>query len=396
MTKSNTTIELTGMTGRLYPNQAQIEQIRQAHGSTRFVWNQFLDMLSTRYQNNPSLAMPSFTAMSTMLTQLKREHVWLKETDSIALQNSIKALREAFERFFNKTSKHPKFKSKRDAYPSYRTTIRNVQAQSHGNIRFDNMRGQRFVKLPKLGWVKCRMSITHIENEHIKAVTIKQLPTGHYQISVLVESDSQTLDKTGSSVGVDLGVSDLAILSDGRRYKSLKLYNKYKSELHRWQVKANRRLRLAKSRGVELEDAKNYQKARVMVAKIHAKMANTRKNYLHHMTTELVECYDVICIEDLKPSNLMKNHSLARAIAEQSWRELRLMLEYKCKRYGKTLIAVNPYKTSQYCSSCGHDGGKKELNIRAWQCTACSVHHDRDINAARNILNIGSGSALVT
>lgn len=393
MTQSNTTIEFTGVTGRLYPNQAQIEQIRQAHGSTRFVWNQFLGMLNARYQNNPSLAMPSFTAMSAMLTQLKREYLWLKDTDSIALQNSVKTLRETFERFFNKTSKYPKFKSKRDAYPSYRTTIRN--AQSNGNIMFDNMRGQRFVKLPKLGWVKCRMSITHIENERIKSATIKQLPTGHYQISVLVESDSQTLDKTGLSVGVDVGVSDLAILSDGRRYKSLKLYNKYKLELHHWQVKASRRLRLAKSRGVALEDAKNYQKARIMVAKIHAKMANIRKDYLHRMTTELVERYDVICIEDLKSSNLMKNHSLARAIAEQSWRELRLMLEYKCKRYGKTLIAVNPYKTSQYCSSCGHDGGKKELNIRVWQCTACSVHHDRDINAARNILNIGSGSALV-
>lgn len=393
MTQSNTTIELTGVTGRLYPNQAQIEQIKQAHGSTRFVWNQFLGMLNARYQNNPSLAIPSFTAMSAMLTQLKREHPWLKDTDSIALQNSVKTLRETFERFFNKTSKHPQFKSKRDAYPSYRTTIRN--AQSSGNIMFDNMRGQRFVKLPKLGWLKCRMSIMHIENERIKSATIKQLPTGHYQISVLVESDSQTLDKTGLSVGVDVGVSDLAILSDGRRYKSLKLYNKYKSELHRWQVKASRRLRLAKSRGIALEDAKNYQKARTMVAKIHAKMANTRKDYLHRMTTELVERYDVICIEDLKASNLMKNHSLARAIAEQSWRELRLMLEYKCERYGKTLIAVNPYKTSQCCSSCGHDGGKKELNIRAWQCTACLVHHDRDINAARNILNIGSGSALV-
>ena len=384
---------LMGITGRLYPNRLQAQQIDGMHGSTRFVWNRFLSMLNARYENNPDLGMPSFTALSTLLTQLKREYPWLTETDSIALQNSVKTLRETFDRFFKKESGYPKFKSKRDAYPSYRTTIRH--ADKNPNIALDNDRRQRHIKLPKLGWVKCKMSVRHIENERIKSATIKKLPTGHYQISILVESDSQTLDKTGVSVGVDMGVSDLAILSNGERKRSLKLFNKYRASLHKWEIKTSRRRLRAQSNGIPLDEAKNYQKARQMVAKIHAKMANIRKDYLHHITTEWVTKYDIICIEDLKTKNLMKNPKLARHIAEQSWREIRRMLEYKCKRYGKTLILVNPYKTSQLCSSCGYDGGKKELNIRVWQCTECLDHHDRDINAALNILRKGLDQALV-
>lgn len=157
---------------------------------------------------------------------------------------------------------------------------------------------------------------------------------------------------------------------------------------------ARRRLQ-PKKNGVALVDAKNYQQAKRQVARIHQHIKNSRKDYIHKITTDLVKEYDVIVLEDLKTTNMMKNHQLARSIASQSWRMFRAILESKCEMYDKTLIVVNPYKTSQKCSNCGHDGGKKTLDIRHWTCTKCNMHHDRDINAAKNILNIGLEQALV-
>lgn len=346
-----------------------------------------LAMLNARYENNPKLQMLSYNALSALIPQMKKEYPWLREVDSVAVQCSVKRLSETFVRFFKGYSKYPKFKSKKHTRQSYLSTIRG------NNIRFND--NQRYIKLPKLGWVKCRSSVLHIENERIKSVTVKYTPSGNYYISILVTSDNQAMPKTGNVVGVDLGVNNLAITSDGQKYQSQRLHLTYKKQLHYWEKRMARRRLQAKKNGVALVDAKNYQQAKRQVARIHQRIKNIRKDYIHKITTDMVKSYDVIVLEDLKTTNMMKNHQLARSIAGQSWRMFRTILEAKCAMYDKTFVAINPYKTSQKCSNCGYDSGKKALNIRHWTCTKCNMHHDRDINAAKNILNIGLEQALV-
>lgn len=343
--------------------------------------------MNTRYKNNQSLKPLKRKQLSVLLTQLKREYIWLKNVDSVAIQCSVLTLSKTFDRFFKKQSKHPKFKSKKRFAQSYTSTIRG------NNIRFNA--NQRYIKLPKLNWVKCRLNIQHIENERIKSVTVKRKSSGQYEISLLVESENQTLHKTGKSVGIDLGITDLAILSDGQRFKSQKLHLKYQKQLYYWEKRMTRRRLQAKKNGINLIDAKNYQKAKQQVARIHEKITNTRDDYIHKITTHLVENYDKIVMEDLKTSNMLKNHKLARSIANQSWHKFKIYIQYKCNRYDKQAIIVNPYKTSQICSNCGYDSGKKPLDIRNWSCPKCYIEHDRDINAAKNILKIGLEQALV-
>jgi len=233
----------------------------------------------------------------------------------------------------------------------------------------------------------------------IKNVTIRKSATNKYYASVLTEIEIKPLAKTKQEVGIDMGVKDLAITSDGKKYKTVRFDKLLQDKKHYWEVRLARRRSLAKKEITwdkhnkvleprELSDFNNYMKAKLMVAKYSEKIANQRKDYLHKISTELVKKYDVIKIEDLKTSNMIKNHKLARAIANQSWRELRVMLEYKCEWYGKELVVVNPYKTSQVCYSCGYDDGKHALDIREWICPNCGARHDRDINAAKNILKV--------
>lgn len=376
-----------GIECKIYPNSKQQLKIEQTFGCTRFVWNEMLNMLNQRYQNNKNLKMLSYPKLSALLPTLKLQYSWLKEVDSVAVQCSVKTLSESFDRFFKGYSKYPKFKTKKSSKQSYTSSIRG------NNIRFNC--NQRYIKIPKLGWVKCKSSIRHVENERIKSITVIRKSTGHYHISVLVESDNQALPKTNQSIGVDLGLTHLAITSDGEKFESQRLHLKYKKQLHYWEKRVARRRLNAIKNNVPLDEAKNYQKAKKQVARIHEKIKNVRKDYLHKITTDLVERYDLVVLEDLKPTNMIKNHNLARSIASQSWGMFRTMIEYKCDKYGKKAVIVNPYKTSQYCSNCGYDSGKKPLDVRDWICSECNVTHDRDINAAQNILNIGLEQALV-
>ncbi len=249
---------------------------------------------------------------------------------------------------------------------------------------------------------KCGRDIPEV----IKSVTIRRSPAGKYYAVLLIEDENQVFNKTQAKVGLDMGVADLIITSDSIKYKTIR-FDKIlaKKKLH-WERKlARRRLLAIKDRAKtkklglvdpkDLGDYKNVRKARTMVAKYSEKIANQRKDYIHKITTQLVKDYDVITIEDLKSSNMLKNHKLSRAIANQSWRMIRTMLEYKCEWYGKKLIVVDPFKTSQYCSECGYDDGKHELNIRQWICPSCKSDNDRDINASKNILMKGLEQALV-
>lgn len=370
---------LKGIKVKIYPNQNQTQFIEQNIGNSRFVWNQMLDMWSTRYQNNPNLPTLSKYDLNRLLPLIKKEHSFLKESDASSLQFVCETLHSSFIEFFKKTRKHPRFKSKKKSTPSFTMKF------SHNNI----VLSKNYIKLPKIGWVKARWS-DNITFDKIKRVTITRMPSGYYRASVLVESKNQVLDKIDKKIGLDMGQSDLMIGSDGLRIKT-RTYKQYEHKLKEWQRKASRRMRLAKAKGVLLDEAKNYQKAKRMVAKYHEKIRNSCKDYLQKVTTAIVEEYDFIAVEDLRVKGMLNrdNSKLNNyAIANQSWYELRTMFEYKSEWYGKTFVKVDPRYTSQDCSNCQErTGPKNDLSVRQWVCPNCKTKHDRDINAGRNILN---------
>lgn len=379
-----------GLRVKIYPNQAQGEAIEQNIGNARFLWNAFLGMANERYHNNPSLPALRKYDYNNLLPTMKNEHnfPFLKESESSSLQIVSENLHNAFKQFFKKKRGYPNFKNKHRATPSY--TMRNT----NNNVELE----EKAIRLPKLGWMPARWS-SNVEIINIKRVTITRQPTGSYTASLIVESESQTFDRTGVTIGLDMGQADLMIGSDGYVART-KRYKHYEDTLVFWQRKAARRGRLAKKNGIPLAEARNYQRAKQMVAKYHAKIRNCRTDYLHKVTTQLVKDYDVIAIEDLGVKQIMdipksemtvadkrrNNH----AIANQSWYTIATMLAYKCKWYGKTFVKVNPRFTTQDCSNCGHrTGPKNDISVREWTCSNCFTHHDRDVNAARNILQRG-------
>ncbi|GAX00791.1 RNA-guided endonuclease TnpB family protein [Secundilactobacillus silagei] len=377
---------LKGIKLRLYPNQEQQLKIKLNFGYNRFVWNQMLAMMVERYQNNPEAKFLNAFALNNLLPALKTEYEWLKDAESTSLQSTNHDLVESYKQFFKLHKGFPKFKSRKYPKQSYQT-----KSVNHNIKLVDN----HHIQLPKLGKLKFKSGRKPVGK--IKNVTIRLSATGKFYAIILVDTDINPLAKTGNPVGIDLGVADLMITSDGVKYPTIRFDKRLSKKKHYWEKRlARRRLQAQKEiawdkhnkviEPRELSDFKNHQKAKRMVAKYAEKIANQRNNYLNTLTKTLVAQYDVIKIEDLKTKNLLKNHKLARAIANQSWRELRRMLEYKCAWYGKQLVTVNPRKTSQICSSCGYDDGKHTLDIRQWACPNCGVSHDRDINAAVNIL----------
>ncbi|KRL20760.1 RNA-guided endonuclease TnpB family protein [Lentilactobacillus kisonensis] len=374
---------LAGMKLRIYPNQTQQLQIKLNFGYNRFVWNQMLNMLIKRHENNPQAPLPSAFALNNLLPGLKAEYPWLKSAESTSLQATNHDLIATYQRFFQSRHGFPKFKSRKFPKQSY---------QSRMGIKLVD---ERHLKLPKLGIVRfrgCRVT------GKIKNVTIRLSATGKFHAILLVDTGIEQLSKTGKKVGIDLGVADLVITSDGIKHPTIRFDKQLSQRKRYWEKRLARRRRQAqqviaweKHNHVlvprELGDFKNYQQAKHMVAKYAEKIANQRQNYLHHITKQLVTQYDVIKMEDLKTKNLLKNHKLARAIANQAWRTLRLYLEYKCAWYGKQLVTVNPRRISQICSNCHYDDGKHPLDIRQWICPNCGINHDRDINAAKNILS---------
>lgn len=376
---------LKGIKLRIYPNQEQQLKIKLNFGYNRFVWNQMLNMMTTRYENNPEAKFLNAFALNNLLPALKAEYPWLKDAESTSLQATNRDLVEAYKKFFREHKGFPKFKSRKYPKQSY-------------NVKYSgtslNIVDEHQIKLPKIGIMKYKSG--RAINGAIKSATIRLSATGKFYAIVLVDTEIAELPKTKQSVGIDMGVADLMITSDGVKYPTIRFDKMLAKKKHYWEKRlARRRLQAQKEiawdkhlkvlEPRELSDFKNYQKAKLMVAKYSEKIANQRSNYLHNLTKQMVVQYDVIKIEDLKTKNLLRNHKLARAIANQSWREIRRQLEYKCAWYGKQLVIVNPRKTSQICSNCGYDDGKHTLDIRQWTCPNCGISHDRDINAAVNI-----------
>lgn len=309
---------------------------------------------------------------------MKSELVWLKEVDSIALQSSLKNLADSYTRFFKKQNKAPRFKSKKNNVQSYTTK------ETNNNIAIvDNS-----IKLPKLGLV--RFAKSREVHGRILNATVRRNPSGKYFVSILAETEVQPLEKTESSIGIDLGITDFAILSDGRRINNNKFTIKIEKKLKREQRKLSRRALNAKNNGINLFDAKNYQKQKRKVARLHERVMNQRNDFLNKLSTEIIKNHDIVCIEDLNTKGMLRNHKLAKSISDVSWSAFVSKLEYKANWYGKTIVKINRwFPSSQVCSNCGHQDGKKSLEIRDWTCSVCHRHHDRDINASKNILAEG-------
>ena len=358
---------------RLYPTKEQEQQMVKNFGCARFVFNYLLELRKKVYEAEKRTL--GCYDCNILLPGLKESYPWLREVDSTSLQAASQNLDDAFKNFFRRCKEgenpgYPRFKSKHDRRQSYKSK------RVGGNIKvFPNA-----VQLPKLGKVKCRIS-KEVKGRILSA-TVSRNPSEKYFISLCcTDVEIAPLPTTGAVVGVDLGIKALAVTSDGVVFPNPKRLAKSQKRLVRLQQRLSR-----KSKG-----SHNREKARVAVAKAHEKIANQRNDALHKLTTDLVRRYDVICIEDLAPSNMVRNHKLASSISDASWGELRRQLEYKAKWYGKTVSTVDRfYPSSQLCSFCGVPyPGTKDLSVRSWKCPSCGAIHDRDTNAAVNILHKG-------
>ena len=368
-----TTIRHKSYKFRLYPNQEQMLLFEKTFGCSRFIWNQMLADKIQYYKETGQ-------TLKNTPAQYKKDYPWLKEVDSYALCNVQLNLQKAYQSFFKSGFGFPNFKSKRKmAYQSYQTN------NQRGMIRLSN---NNKIKLPKVGWVKVKV---HRQVKGlIKSATISKTATRKYFISILCEEEIVPLLRTDSNIGIDLGLKHFTILSTGEKIENPRFLVSLSKKLAKEQKILSRRGFLAKNRGVKLSESSNYQKQKLKVAKLHEKISNKRRDFLHKLSTTLIKNHDRICMEDLASKNLMRNHRLAKAIGDASWSEFMRMLEYKAEWYGKQIISISRwYPSSQICSNCKANSGKKPLRVREWTCEQCGSHHDRDINASLNILNEG-------
>ena len=359
---------------RLYPTNDQRGVINRILGCKRFVYNYYLNYLK---DNN---GINRFD-LHKDLPKLKEENEFLKEVDSTVLCSAVDDLCKAFNDYYAKRKGYPKFKN-RFSKQSYRTScVRSIcKEKEYSNIEVDLL--TRDIKLPKLGKVNIRgfRNKGRIEGKILNA-TISRETTNKYYVSVLVEEDILIEKVTPISiVGIDLGIKDLVVTSDGIKYSNEKVLVKYEKRLKRLQRKLSR----------QVKGSKNYLKTKEKIARVHAVIKNYRKHYLNDIANEIVDEHDIIVTEDLKVKDMFKDKKKAfnKSLSDACVSTLRSLIEWKCKIKGKIYYKINTYyPSSQICSHCGYKNSKlKDLSIREYDCPKCGVHNDRDINASLNIL----------
>lgn len=349
---------------RIYPTNKQQQKLAVQFGCARWIWNNALDLTQKTYRETGKGL--GYRALNLRLPGLKQEFEWLRDADSQVLQMALMNLSSSFDNFFAKRAKYPRFKSKHG-----RQSIQYPQ-----RVKLNGSR----IYLPKVGWVKC---IVHREIVgKVKTVTVSRNACGQFHAAILTDDamPMPPVSTDGKTIGIDVGLLDLAVTSDGSKFSNPRHIKAAERNLKRKQRKLARKVKGSNSRA----------KARRLVARAHQRVADTRRDYLHKLSRRIVNENQVIVVEDLSVKSMVKNHNLAKSISDAGWGTLTRFLEYKCEREGKAFIRTNRwFPSSKACSACGQVCEKMGLEVRHWTCSHCGASHDRDVNAAKNIRDEG-------